>query len=954
MPRPTTLTSQQKTDIRANAYQRMAFVLKTPQSIVFQATVQDAISGLDYAEIDYDTPSTGAYTDIELGQTVLVHRDSSDIDDLLFPPTYARDAATADVVKIGWQATNLLGTDTITVLDDYRLHVRQVRTTGNTLFIDYDDVFNSLAPAIYGLQSVYAIHQSSAASIDFAPTVEAMASGASIASYLWDVGDGSITTGTSASKDITVSFPAWTSGETSGWRWVSLTATDSNGISSNFRFQVFVGDFYSAAWVVTDIFTLDIGSDLESGLIASITVGASAANFYKDNHLTVAIVENKNGDSDPIVSNIAFVGRVKGYTDDAVAQLIGDIYGIQIEETVSYEVQGYAYELENLPLPEYQLENVASASDWNEVTDLNIPRAIWYILYYLTTAPTIIGFDLDSSTWGSYENVGFSFDNGTVLQSVNRVASLIGCNLIFARSGEAYLSKDARLLGSAARDLLDSAANFIDDDLLSSIQHREPPQPRIGHVEVVVSSYSTTSGKETLLQTIAPKIPNTTGEAVRYADFLVASDQTSENIIAEAATLTANYLAIKNEASQITVTILDGYWFLIADNSAWVDITHDFLSSLSYDSNTRWVIQDISLSVQPQLDEATGRIWQEWTVAITLSKETSDEGIANAFKFAPNVQPYTVPSNPTVPQYGIPYDPSNAGDENAYSGMGATISYPPVDPPFADPNYGLSPSQDAIVVPIGSDVSVPLNKTTIASNNYLATVTGHGVISTASEIVDFEGGYPATIVQGSVPDGFASHFVLFNTSRVIVDVNLGVSSYITGVTFDMLTINASPGGYYDPKYKVTYYDSLSNILFTTGDVDAGIAEETWSEISVSQASSNVLIVRVEVTEISIGNSTESRLDNIAIGGFTGGTTRADAFYSYGNTGGGSSLGASGGLFMNGVKVPLASVNPFAYNSAHSYQFSFTGTGIAEVFNFEDSDYSDNSGNLNLLVEGVFA
>ena len=208
MPFPSGLTTQQKTDIRANGYERKAYVLRTPKSIVFQATVQDAINGSDYASIDYDTPSTGSYTDIVSGMTVLVHRSSSDIDDVLFPPTYARGASTSSVVNIGWQSTNLLGTDTISVLDDYRLHVRQVRASGTSIYIDYDQTFTKLPPCIRGLQSVYAVNSSSASSIAFAPTVEAMASGATISSYLWDVGDGTITTGTSTSKDITVSFPA--------------------------------------------------------------------------------------------------------------------------------------------------------------------------------------------------------------------------------------------------------------------------------------------------------------------------------------------------------------------------------------------------------------------------------------------------------------------------------------------------------------------------------------------------------------------------------------------------------------------------------------------------------------------------------------------------------------------------------------------------------------------------
>lgn len=63
----------------------------------------------------------------------------------------------------------------------------------------------------------------------------AVATGASIASRLWDVADGTITSGTSASTTITVRFPV-------GFRYVKLTVTDSNGTSSWMYFPIWVHD----------------------------------------------------------------------------------------------------------------------------------------------------------------------------------------------------------------------------------------------------------------------------------------------------------------------------------------------------------------------------------------------------------------------------------------------------------------------------------------------------------------------------------------------------------------------------------------------------------------------------------------------------------------------------------------------------------------------------------------
>src|SRR5690606_39449163 len=63
----------------------------------------------------------------------------------------------------------------------------------------------------------------------------AVAEGASISSYSWDVQDGTITSGTASDAAITVTFPA-------GFRWISLTVTDSNGVTNTTRRPILAVD----------------------------------------------------------------------------------------------------------------------------------------------------------------------------------------------------------------------------------------------------------------------------------------------------------------------------------------------------------------------------------------------------------------------------------------------------------------------------------------------------------------------------------------------------------------------------------------------------------------------------------------------------------------------------------------------------------------------------------------
>jgi hypothetical protein len=72
----------------------------------------------------------------------------------------------------------------------------------------------------------------------------------------------------------------------------------------------------------------------------------------------------------------------------------------------------------------------------------------------------------------------------------------------------------------------------------------------------------------------------------------------------------------------------------------------------------------------------------------------------------------------------------------------------------------------------------------------------------------------------------------------------------------------------------------------------------------------------------------------------------DAFYTgIGVTPVPAPYGATGGLFVNGVKVGLPSLG---YNPAHTYFVSGLPLGTV-CFTFEDSQYSDNAGVISIAV-----
>lgn len=972
---PSGITSQQYSDIRADGYKGTLHVLKTPQNIVFQAPVANDVEGADYAQIVFGTPTTGAYTDIKDGMTVLVHSDSADIDSVVFPATYSRKTATSSIIYIGWQATNLLDTYTITVLDDYALHLRQVRAEESAIYIDYDKTFVPIPPAISGLQSVYAKNTSSAWAVAFAPTVVAMASGSAISSYLWDVGDGTITIGTSASKDITVSFPTYSSGATSGWRQVSFTATDDNAQTTTIHFQVFVGDFSSAEWVIDDVFSVNAGHNRDEGSIASLTIGASASTFYLNNHITIVAEESKLVSNvatalTPVVNNIVFVGRAKNLIDEDIAEFIDAQLGlIGITQNTTYELQGYQAEMALLPLPAYQLLNVPSATAWNEVSDCSIDRAIWYILTRLTTAPNYICFDLNSSVLSTYENVGFSFESGNVLDSIQDVADLQGQAFTFARDGQARLRKDARLEASADRGALDTVAGFTSDDLLR-VSFNEPPQSRIGKAEATAGSLNTTSNKVTLLRAQAPMIPNTTGEAVRVTDYLLDRNQSQADMITELSTLIANFLALKNDVRNISIDMLDGYWFLIADNNVWTTITYSNLTSgRAYTSSIRWVISDVVLSMTV-VDIGNGIYRQEWDVSLNLLFETIDEGTANSFAFAPEVMPYDIPDNTILFPFGSNGNPANDYGDGE-TGLGDDKGddfYQPVDPPYEDtPKAGT----ETLLVPLFNSGGVDMVNATESGETYSVIVTGWtGRLGAAASTVSLLNGNG----QGASVAGIAG--INGGWTLPLDGPQEAAGSYSAGNDRYEAEVQSSPntaGSYSGGAIRVTVANptNISSIVVTfESNTNSG-----GSSTLISMYDSNVgfgiplakstsggdgsLIYNGALTTgatldiIYRGVNTDPTISYCYVTSITinygEGDDAYDAFYSIDSDGQGTVLESDEGLHLNATKV----TTPSGYNAPNKYEFSFVGTGVPETFNFLLDSYTGVPYEfLNLEISGA--
>lgn len=257
MPFPTTLTTGQLAQLRQRHHAAKQFLLLTPNTVVWQTQPAAQVDGsIPYASFVWDGTDDGDRADVKIGMTVLVST-STDYRTTTIFRGRIRLLPDATTFYINETSVNLETTYYVTVIDDYDVHERlERRLSDGTRYIDWDKVFEPLPPVISGLQSVY-VDTSAAGtvSLSFAPTATPFAAGASNDSYLWDVADGTITAGSSTSKDITVSFPGAATNE---HRWVYFEATDSNGTTQYFVFEVYTIDPAETSSTVIHLGTGDV------------------------------------------------------------------------------------------------------------------------------------------------------------------------------------------------------------------------------------------------------------------------------------------------------------------------------------------------------------------------------------------------------------------------------------------------------------------------------------------------------------------------------------------------------------------------------------------------------------------------------------------------------------------------------------------------------------------------
>ena len=440
---------------RDHPYHRQGYLFVLAPAVVFRARINQASFTYPLAQVTFNTVTVGAYTDILPGMTVLFGSTSGGDE---YGRQRVRKAASSTVLYVGESSRgvhdgelNLTNGGYITVLNDYRVWGKIPRDNKAGVFYkDYDltpsDGLHQPLPVANGGPGYaeFVDPDTNVITVDFDGSASfAVASGGSITTYAWDFEDGTpATASTGTVNDVT--FPP-------GFRWVSLTVTDSNSKSHTCRIPVFAAELTGSYAPVTNFEITNQVLTVEGQRISFRIFDPLPETTYPDG--TLVMYWEREVYNGAVGSLAGVTGRKHmkfiGWIDTEQASMEATDQGLLTETTLDcIDVAG---RLQLLPGFPQIVERDAAPSSWEQLANATIDRYVWYLLQWHSTA-----LDLADFIWSGAASADQSFtrlgsDGGDLYTQADIRTQAIAHRLTCNRVGQLKMLPDPQLLDSADR-----------------------------------------------------------------------------------------------------------------------------------------------------------------------------------------------------------------------------------------------------------------------------------------------------------------------------------------------------------------------------------------------------------------------------------------------------------------------------------------------------------------------
>lgn len=432
----------------------------------------DTVSYGNYS-FNFDNVTSGAYTDVKPGMTI-EFGSTAGARDLGY--TRVRKAPTSSIMYIAETAAGkipIANNVYFTVRNEYlpwRVLPRGVgASTGGatytndmTLYMDYDVAYSdqneNIPPkANITRSSVSKLAPKPAGNLDSGQIyrtivlsgAQSLGISSSIASYLWDVEDCTITVGTTASATITVRVPE-------GFRYVHLTVTDGNGKTGTMHFPLWAhGETFQP--IVNFAVTSDETNELGRSLNFEFFGADDLVNQTVLPRMALICYWEEEDDTRP-----------EGYRDQYLGWAKREATLLRLYRTrYTLETTGIAGWLDAYSGSSLYIYNDLSTPDrWYEMRNITIDKIAYFIFNYFSTAMSICNLYLSGN---DYPSKGEMIEMGSVwrqvVEMVNGYYGVVGTDSL----NGIWLRKHFCYMTDVERDAVTSYGTITRTDLTDDV-----------------------------------------------------------------------------------------------------------------------------------------------------------------------------------------------------------------------------------------------------------------------------------------------------------------------------------------------------------------------------------------------------------------------------------------------------------------------------------------------------
>jgi len=697
--------------IRAG-YAANQYLSLCPNTVAWAARINSTPTGNSFAEALWTGTASGAYTDVEIGMTLIV----SDVNDIAQPKFTGRirKAPTATTLYFNETSASIESGDYFWVIWDFRIWEKLSREVSGGRRIDWDLQFtgalnSGLPPFVYDLDSYYAGYVDVSTgkyrvAFDISALPATSGSGVSISTYVWTfpTGSGSIVSGSQFTSTVTYDFNP-------GWWWVKLVVTDTGSRSVTRWIAISAHDDTTNPPILG--FTgASIDGSADNGWSATVeafdgvddVLDGTLAIIWRD---TTYYGEPSDSTDRLIYRNVEFGGRLRQQEQATATDSVASL-----DRRVSYQLEGPAQQLARTIAPLILMQNstVAGFVNIDNIPDLTLWRCVVNVLSYYSTFMSLhsVEFDIISDV---YEIYALETKEQNLLDSIKNILFSRNARFEFAPWGSAYAYTDARYLSEGSRNALPVVATLDNRDWYNiDIQHEHIRT--VGQVIGFGASYQTAIETVVSVASLAPGSAQDTppGKAQLNGQIILA-DRPEANVQDILNTRIGYHFEAVNPTDQLNVEMLDGYHILIptfSEYTKWDIDGTDTIGSKTYDDTARWFLINISHS---HSNETGSR-----QVTATFQLETFGEPAQTYKPPAPGVVEYALPNMPTFNPYGA-----------------SMPMFPFWNEDYTPPYYGLSRNAELFdevlkdgntVLAWGWATAAPTNSEAYLSRNFLYSV----------------------------------------------------------------------------------------------------------------------------------------------------------------------------------------------------------------------------------------